>query len=244
MINLNDFINRYNGKPADYDGYYGTQCVDLVQFWCKENGWPRFSGNAKDIFGQHPNEFDQIRNTSSAIPKAGDILVWGEGLGPYGHTAIFVEGDVYNFRSFDANFPLGTLPHIQAHNYYALIGWLHPKQNIVIPPMPAVFPYNGQIKSTLRTAVRRYPHILDDRVNAPLRWLDVGTISDSDGYTNNGSSIGGNKKWWKIKGRDEWVDDRGSQRYMNTDEIYEDVENLKERLAIVENKLNSIKNSL
>ena len=51
-----EFINKYNGKYLDYDGWYGFQCVDLMRAYTKEVH--EFSpyiaiptrGNAKDIF--------------------------------------------------------------------------------------------------------------------------------------------------------------------------------------------------
>ena len=33
---VEDFFEKYNNKYVDYDGFYGTQCVDLVQYYNKE----------------------------------------------------------------------------------------------------------------------------------------------------------------------------------------------------------------
>jgi hypothetical protein len=44
--------------------------------------------------------------------------------GTDGHVAIFMDGSVNDFYSFDANYPVGTYPHRQYHNYYQVLGWL------------------------------------------------------------------------------------------------------------------------
>jgi hypothetical protein len=35
-MDLKEFVENYTGKPVDFDGRYGAQCVDLVRQYFKE----------------------------------------------------------------------------------------------------------------------------------------------------------------------------------------------------------------
>jgi hypothetical protein len=133
MTTLSQFIARWSGigvnLPED-NNPYGFQCVELVNEWLKELGEPTAPfTNAQDFDDKLKGNpaFTWTANTPTNIPSPGDVVVW-QGLGlPFGHVAIFVSGDVNNFTSFDQNFPLNTLPHLQSHTYWNVEGWLHPK---------------------------------------------------------------------------------------------------------------------
>jgi hypothetical protein len=141
-MTFDEFINKWNGKPVDFDGVYPNQCMDLMHQYAyevlgitdktvlarpwaarvwTEFGWPQF--------------FDKIINTPNGIPQKGDIMIWKEALNyvpalghGYGHVSMVTEANVWNFKSFDANWPTGSLPHIQWHNYNYVWGWLRPKK--------------------------------------------------------------------------------------------------------------------
>lgn len=73
---LNDFINKWNNTPADFDNAYGAQCVDLVQFWRKAQGGPTFVGDfAYQMFGENENFYDSIPVSDGTKPHAGDICL-------------------------------------------------------------------------------------------------------------------------------------------------------------------------
>lgn len=133
MADLNSFINQNMGKMVGSRGGIAGQCVSLVQAWAEANGvggTPVFPvAAAKDMAGARSDSFDWIGNTPSNVPQAGDIVVWGTGVGQYGHTAIFVDGNANSFTSFDSNWPVGTSAHKQAHNYNGVVGWLRLKGN-------------------------------------------------------------------------------------------------------------------
>ena len=127
-----DFLTKYNGKYIDFDGYYGAQCMDLMHQYCLE-----FLGIsdhsvlaapcAKDVYNNFStikgNElFEQIGNTPTGVPQDGDIMFWNTGT--YGHVAIFLEGTISTFNSFDQNWPVGSPNHIQNHTYSNVLGWL------------------------------------------------------------------------------------------------------------------------
>ncbi len=74
--------------------------------------------------------FTKIDNTPTGVPQKGDIIFWNTGIGSAGHVAVFRDGDVNTFNSFDQNFPVGSLPHIQNHNYNSVAGWLRFKGDL------------------------------------------------------------------------------------------------------------------
>jgi len=147
-MNLQEFINQWNGKKLDYDGTYGNQCVDLTKKW--------LSGLGYSVTGAWGNGIDWdkngyrdgltwIANTPSGIPKEGDIMVFGGGS--YGHVDIFISGDINSFKAFDQNYPNGKLEPcgIFTHKYTGNLyvkGWLRPdKYN----PAPTVDPKDTRI---------------------------------------------------------------------------------------------------
>lgn len=133
------FRVKYEGKGVDFDNYYGFQCMDLYRQYCKEvldvPQSPSVNG-AKDVWNTYLTQyFDRFDNNPSAVPEKGDIIIWGVGVGTYGHIAIFDNGDVNKFKSFDQNWPVGSLCHLQDHNYTGVLGWLR-KKAIDVPPPP------------------------------------------------------------------------------------------------------------
>lgn len=130
---IDDFIAKYKDRKVDFDGSYGNQCVDLYRQYVKEVlEFPQSPGvqGAYQIFNSaQDNLYEKILNTPSDIPQKGDIIIWKKEYGGYGHVAIFVNGDVNHFRSFDQNY-IGHLEPCQivSHNYTNVLGWLRPKK--------------------------------------------------------------------------------------------------------------------
>lgn len=137
---LQDFINKWTGQGCDFDHFYGFQCKDIANQYAQDvNGKNLPAGNAIDM-AKPVDGYDWIVNTPTGIPQSGDIIVWGKGVGAYGHIAIFIDGNANTFRSFDQNWPVGSLCHIQEHNYNNVLGWLHFKNTPapeVLPALPA-----------------------------------------------------------------------------------------------------------
>ena len=132
-MSLENFIKLYTGITCDFDGSFGTQCMDLMHFYayiCLDitDKTVLQAPNAKTAYKSFKPIwgifFKKIDNTPTGVPEKGDIIFWGMGVD--GHVAIFINGDVNKFNSFDANFPVGTKPHIQAHDYSNVLGWLRP----------------------------------------------------------------------------------------------------------------------
>lgn len=133
------FFSKWDGKKLDYDGAYGAQCKDVFSQYNRDVAKnPNYIvGNAHVLFDVAPTSvYEKIKNTPSGVPRKGDIMIWSEGIGKYGHVAIFVEGNVNRFKSFDQNFPIGSACHYQEHNWKHVIGWLRPKALAPAPPPP------------------------------------------------------------------------------------------------------------
>lgn len=143
-----DFFNRYDGKYLDVDNAYSSQCVDVIKAFFVEvlgiSGKAR--GNAKDYWNACP-ELIKIPNTPELVPMKGDVVVWGTGIGQYGHIAIAKGwGDTNVFDSFDQNFPVGTPCHFVRHNYNSVLGVLRSPNVDDAPPPPPVDPREVRIK--------------------------------------------------------------------------------------------------
>lgn len=125
------FLQQYNGKYVDFDGVYGAQCFDLVNRWSTYLSYRPFTGlYAYGIIDQTQDNYTKILNSPSAVPQAGDIIVWNSRYGGgYGHTAIASGiGDTNFFESFDQNYPTGSPAHLVRHSYDGVIGWLRPNK--------------------------------------------------------------------------------------------------------------------
>jgi len=136
-MTLQQFIEKWTGKIADFDNAYGGQCVDLFRFYVKEVlGLPQTPPvvGAKDIWTSNTPDFTKVKNIQEGIPNKGDIIIWGSTYGQYGHVAIFISGDINSFTCFSQNDPIGSLCGMRAYKSYKnVLGWLVPK-SATIPP--------------------------------------------------------------------------------------------------------------
>ena len=131
-MTFDDFINKFNGKFVEVAGSVGAedQCVDLAnEYFRSVLGVPIVEWtNAKDFPSKVSDlDFTWVKNDPTAIPKKGDVMIWGGTT--WGHISIFYEGNVNNFVSFDQNWPTGSPCHLEGHDYYNVLGWLHPINN-------------------------------------------------------------------------------------------------------------------
>lgn len=123
-MDLQGFIADWRGKCANFPGGDETcQCVDIVEYWARANGFPRFYGNAIDQAGRSWPGATWTPNCGPCVPSPGDCVVWGNAVGQFGHIAIFIDGDANAFRSFDQNWPVGSVCHVQDHSYNGVLGW-------------------------------------------------------------------------------------------------------------------------
>lgn len=130
-MTIDEFTSLHDGKFLDYDKLFGNQCVDLVAFYTRDvHGCSGWACNANEIYELFPAPLPTFFNrvaVADGKPKKGDIMVWGESIGPNGHTAIYLGEEVGGFISFDQNWKLGTPCHVQTHTWQGVEGWLTPK---------------------------------------------------------------------------------------------------------------------
>jgi hypothetical protein len=153
-MTLEEFITKWTGKPVDFDGIYPNQCMDLAHQYIFEvlgitDRSVIATPSAYQVYTQFKwsKYFYKIANTPVAVPIKGDVLVFGQQVGADGHICIVTDADINRFRSFDANWPVGSLPHIQEHNYNGVLGWLR-----YVPQAPIVSKYElayKQIKAII-----------------------------------------------------------------------------------------------
>jgi len=134
---LDQFILENNNKPLEvYDPSNKNQCVDLVLGWLKKLGLgdliPLGIANAYQIYSPSTPSlkahFDIIANSPTAVPQAGDIVVWSSAYGPAGHTAVATgKGDTKSFEAFSQNDPTGKPCILKTYTYSKVLGWLRPK---------------------------------------------------------------------------------------------------------------------
>lgn len=118
------------------DNYKVHNCFDLANdYSVKVVGGKAFIGmGAYEIYTNFNNQpghnlYERIPNTPEFVPQKGDIMVWGTGIGQYGHVAICTgEGDTTWFNSFDQNWTYAYAPvTLVRHSYNSVLGVLRPK---------------------------------------------------------------------------------------------------------------------
>lgn len=112
----NDFVEEWNGKnlningaPINFDGRFGTQCMDLWNYFWTELGikgiqpHPDAASVWEDTSGSHYQYFDGILPDSPA--KRGDVFIynrkaWGTG---YGHIGIVLSDNGQSITVLETN---------------------------------------------------------------------------------------------------------------------------------------------
>lgn len=126
------FIKKWDGKGIDYDGAYGYQCVDLARQYMKDVhgvlGTQLVGDTAYKCFLNGHPDYEQIENKIGNEPEQGDIIFWNTSVGPSGHVAVYDSNwGKLQFNSFDQNWPVGSLCHMQSHDYSGVAGWIRYK---------------------------------------------------------------------------------------------------------------------
>lgn len=139
-----EFVNKYNGKPVEYDNIYLYQCVDLAKAYLDEvygikpgawgDAYAYWTATNPAILAR----FDKVANGPTNVPKQGDILVYSAALpgsGGAGHIEIFDrKTGPGQYVSFSQNWG-GQTAHMVTHadNYKYVLGWLTPKPIVTVP---------------------------------------------------------------------------------------------------------------
>lgn len=155
-MTVDEFVSKWLGQKADWDGAYAGQCVDLFRYYCHEvlkiiqpagvygaaNFWMDFDSDPVLV-----QNFTRIPKNQALAPQKGDVMIWNWNAGGgFGHISIFLEGDNVSFTSFDQNWPTLSKCTKTVHNYNNVYGWLRPK---AIQPTPQP-PTGGTMNDTDR----------------------------------------------------------------------------------------------
>jgi len=129
-MTLDDFLSYAINKTFCFpEGKYCGECLSLIKQRIKlvEGFDPPASGvnAAYGYWTNFPSPLPQYFKKTQT-PKRGDIVVWGTGVGEYGHIAIFLEKSGSGFYSLDQNWN-GKHAHKQYHNFSNILGYLTPK---------------------------------------------------------------------------------------------------------------------
>jgi hypothetical protein len=112
MMTLQNFVDKYKGKPVDFDGAYGAQCTDLARQYMKDV-WgfakqPESVIGASDFYFKHESRLVQrelcscVRFTGTVRPPVGSLVVFNStGTNQYGHIAICLNTDQKGMEVFE-----------------------------------------------------------------------------------------------------------------------------------------------
>jgi hypothetical protein len=113
-MTLSEFVEKYKGKPVDFDGAYGAQCVDLARQYFREV-WelpkqPEGVVGAKDFYFLHnwrpiQKEFCECTECPfGGVPPVGSVVIFNASpTNQYGHIGICVEADKNRMMVFEQN---------------------------------------------------------------------------------------------------------------------------------------------
>ena len=131
MKTLSQFIADYNGKYVEETGPNSkNQCVDLAQRYIKEVWGLAYLplDHAYNLFAKAQGDlYIKVINSYFAIPKVGDVIVWGQKLGQYGHIGVVTSANLFWFNCFEQNDPLRSPCHIKRYSYFGVTGWFRKK---------------------------------------------------------------------------------------------------------------------
>lgn len=161
-MTIDEFLNKYQNKSNDFDGVYGSQCFDLFQFYNRDVvGAPFVTGaGAKDIWNTYPKDFyERIDNNPTNYPKKGDVMIWGDKHGAYGHVAICSEDgnpQTDSFTVLSQNDPAGVPSIYKTYtNWRGVLGWLRPKPQVE-DPLQACLKQHGELVAQLEALKKEH----------------------------------------------------------------------------------------
>lgn len=133
-MTLDEFIKNYEGKQIDYDGAYGSQCVDVFRQYGKEVlGIKEHTGavdGAKDLFLKFSSmPLMQKYYKKVYTPQKGDIVIFGENkTNKYGHVAIVIYATNKSIIVFEQDgFNQNKGAYISIWDYERVLGFLRRK---------------------------------------------------------------------------------------------------------------------
>ena len=127
--NFQDFYNEVIGHAYDIDGSYGAQCWDGYAKYCQWLGiqivYCTVTGGVRDILEQ--SSWNGVLKSCSIVssPQNGDIGVWTNEGGGYGHVAMYYNGGWLGQNQGGTPYPYGGSA-FNVINLYMPTGLLRP----------------------------------------------------------------------------------------------------------------------
>lgn len=172
MTNAYKIAQQYVGQCIDFDGYWGYQCVDLVEMVASHYGFFMAGEGAKDlgVASDISAHADVIPYSSGMELRVGDIITSLEtsGYGAiYGHVVVYGGGDISNALLIEQNFrEQCTVEHRRALTGYGntLINVIRIKGQDNYEPTSSDGALIGNVKETEKTIARDFFEITCDKV--------------------------------------------------------------------------------
>lgn len=127
------------GSGVDWDGAYGTQCVDLPNTILGKFFGKSIWGNAIDLLDSARGAgYEVIYDAEGVNPKAGDLFVMATYAHQFGHTGlVIVDSDGYTIQTIEQNVdgnadalyiggPARYVTRSFSDNTGRVIGWIRP----------------------------------------------------------------------------------------------------------------------
>ena len=130
------FLKSEVNKLHDFDGYYGSQCVDWINYYLWTFWKIRLFGNAIDLLDNAKEQgLEVIYNAPGINPKAGDIFVMEVPSHQFGHTGVVIEdSDGYTIKTIEQNIDgnadaltNGGPARYNERDFTGVIGWIRPQ---------------------------------------------------------------------------------------------------------------------
>jgi hypothetical protein len=131
-VTLAAWVSWALGRAVDFDGYYGPQCVDLVNTWAARGlAAPTFVGStAARLVPGKPGYWAWQDNLAENFPPAGAVVIWTADLrvavGPDGHAAVALLADPHHLVTLDQNWRAQPEATVVVHSYAGVHGWWVP----------------------------------------------------------------------------------------------------------------------
>jgi len=190
-MTIDQLVTKLKGKTKGYptDSSYPGECLSLVKLCLRDvynianpppSGVNAAYGYWTNFPAPLPTKFIKIAYAKGKKPSKGDIVIWGTGIGKYGHIDIAYNNiTTASFNGFDQNWG-GKAAHIQNHNYNGVLGWLHPKGNIV----GTMYRQKNENTVWLYYAGSRLPLTDPKQVEALGGWNKVRVVATLPNYAN------------------------------------------------------------
>lgn len=129
------------GQGVDYDGSWGTQCVDLINYYLYKYYGIALGGNAIDLLNSAKKQGLVVHYMpTEANPKKGAVFVTRESTHRFGHTGWVIEdSDGWTMNTVEQNIDGnanalevgGPARFVKGRGFGNVVGWFYPPTKTV-----------------------------------------------------------------------------------------------------------------